>query len=176
MRAVIVIGNDGGKIMRELYSAFSQNGGAFMMSDNEISVPERFEFMLLPGDKKLDIKACPSILVFCGELYESLPFTPPANSIAIVESGNQNAMLLLKTLGLRTVTCGMSATDTVSLSSISDKAAAVSLQRELPTDDFGVIDACEISVKQTRPYSEYGVMATVSVLFLSRGEESVITL
>lgn len=64
------------------------------------------------------------------------------------------------------VAYGMSARDTITLSSIEEKSAVVALQRELPTLGGAVLDRQEIPVKSSSVTSPEELMAVVGSILI----------
>ncbi len=70
----------------------------------------------------------------------------PIGCIGVVCSDNREGLQTLMKSGVRTVTCGMSYRDTVTLSSTYEQLS-VCLQRRLPTVDGRVFEPAEFPVK-----------------------------
>lgn len=73
--------------------------------------------------------------------------TPEEGCIPILYSGSGRARRALSGCGLKCVSCGTAAYDTVTVSSIAKGSAMLTVQRELDTVYGGVIEPCEIPVK-----------------------------
>ncbi len=80
---------------------------------------------------------------------------PPCKA-AVALSDDAGAMERLKGAGCTVIACGTAETDTVSLSSIGERAAAVSLQRELTLPNGKKLEPCEIPVRLGGEYSSGG--------------------
>lgn len=112
----------------------------------------------------LCLKHC--IVVFGKEL----PFQPvelPESSVCIVESCNAEALSLLHDCGCTVLSCGMSGRDTLSVSSLEQASASVSLQREITTLTGQCIEPGDIPVSLSLPVDAYSLSAAVGVLLLS---------
>ncbi len=70
----------------------------------------------------------------------------PIGSIGVVHSDNKIGLQVLMQSGVRTVTCGMSYRDTVTLSSNMDRLT-VCLQRRIPTVGGGLREPAEFTVE-----------------------------
>lgn len=86
--------------------------------------------------------------------------------VVIVDSGDCEALTALSGLSLAAITCGTSASDTLSLSSMTADTAAVSLQRTVKTLGGTVIEPCEIPVTITRPISNRCLLLSCALLIL----------
>lgn len=84
----------------------------------------------------------------------------------IVDSGDSASLLALSGLNLTAVTCGTSASDTLSLSSLTADSAAVSLQRTIGTMSGAQIEPCEIPVTITAPISNRCLLLSCALLLL----------
>jgi hypothetical protein len=72
--------------------------------------------------------------------------TVPTEMVGVVGSDNKKGLECLMRSGVRTVTCGLSRRDTVTLSS-SVADITVCLQRRLPTVNSGILEPGEYVVK-----------------------------
>ena len=91
----------------------------------------------------------------------------PQDYIAVVDPENEEAIAMLKKNSMRTVTCGMSAKDTITYSSIDPECAIVSLQRELKTVGGEDLDPGEFPIKALSCKKDFALLAAVAVLLLS---------
>lgn len=86
-------------------------------------------------------------LVFILQTPDCLPKHFDCNSsIAIVDSGNPAVMELAFEKRLRTITCGRSSSDTLTLTSHTSDSAVVALQRSISAFDGTIIEPFEIPV------------------------------
>lgn len=86
--------------------------------------------------------------------------------IPIIHSQNKKAIAQLKDTNCVAITCGTSAKDTLSLASINDKNASISLQREL-TDVYGnAIEPMDITVTLQKERGVYPTLAACAALLL----------
>ncbi len=74
--------------------------------------------------------------------------TVPTGVVGIVGSSNKQGLECLMRSGVRTVTCGMSRRDTVTLSS-SVADVTVCLQRRLPVIGGGILEPAEYTVQNS---------------------------
>ena len=76
-----------------------------------------------------------------------LPYRHPAlpkGCIAVLRSDNMRIRRLIGGADIPCVACGTSCADTVTVSSLSRGKAMMTVQRELPAMDGGVIEPCEL--------------------------------
>ena len=92
--------------------------------------------------------------------------------ISIVESDNVAALKMLKDNGSDTVTCGMSSKDTITLSSIGENIAVLSIQREMKAVDGTAIQPSEIQVKLSKHIEGYPLLSVCAVLLLTKKSEN----
>ncbi len=76
------------------------------------------------------------------------PYVIPTGVISVVNSHNTNGLYCLMQSGVKTVTCGMSYRDTVTLSSSVSKPC-VCLQRKLPSFCGKIFEPCEYMIKNS---------------------------
>ena len=74
---------------------------------------------------------------------------------------------MLKDSPVPTLTCGMSPKDTLTLSSISDSSAVVSVQREIKDLNHQTIEPCEIKINYENRFSDYELLSACAVLLLA---------
>ena len=85
----------------------------------------------------------------------------PNNTIAIVNAENTSVLKQLCNACLRTIPCGLSAHDTLTLTSSTEDSLVVSLQRSLTTFEGATVDPMEIPIpmERFRGLSRYLLMA-----------------
>ena len=91
----------------------------------------------------------------------------PPHLIPVFDSGNQTAARLLMQQQREGVSCGCAPQDTLSLASLSDTQAVVSLQRGLCTLDHQLLEPRDLTLQLSRPYELFELMALCAVLLLS---------
>jgi hypothetical protein len=84
----------------------------------------------------------------------------------VVDSSDAQALDALSHLNLTAITCGTSASDTLSLSSLTADSAAVSLQRTVKTLGGADIEPCEIPVTITAPIGGGCLLLSCALLIL----------
>lgn len=92
------------------------------------------------------------------------------NWIAVIDSQNENVGKILKGTGVTAVSCGMSARDTLSISSISEGTAMISLQRTIKTLQNMIVEPRDIEVDFMQELSPFLLLSACAVLLFS-GED-----
>lgn len=123
------------------------------------------------------------LLLECGQIHTGngarsiiickSDFSIPAGRCAVCEDGafgvmqteNQNAAELLSGWGIPVISCGMSVTDTLTLSSVGAEGAVVCLQRSIPTLDGATVEPFEAPLNL--PCDSYALLCVAAVLLLS---------
>ncbi len=91
----------------------------------------------------------------------------PSSKIAVTLSCGGDIMRRLRDTGCTVVTCGTASDDTLSVSSIGEGKAAVSLQRRLMTLGGRQIEPCEIPIKAAHIRDSRIIPATAALLLLA---------
>ena len=89
----------------------------------------------------------------------------PAAKLAVTLSCDAKVMCMLRDTGCTVVTCGTADDDTLSVSSVGEHKAAVSLQRRLITLSGRKIEPCEIPIK-SKNISNLRIFEAVTALLL----------
>ncbi|WP_312645180.1 hypothetical protein [Hydrogenoanaerobacterium sp.] len=130
---------------------------------------EEFDFLLVEceqisfNNKERTIILCKSNFLATEKQYS----TCRSGTIGVVQSDNLAAAQALSEWQIPVISCGMSVTDTLTLSSISPDGAVICLQRSIPTLLGTVIEPFEVPIKLSRPFDSYALMCIVAVLLLS---------
>ena len=80
----------------------------------------------------------------------AVPKKLPADITAIINSDNENQLRAIQKSGIRAVTCGFSATSTVSFSSETEDTLTVSLNRRITALSGKIIEPLEIPLKKEK--------------------------
>ncbi|GEM_PF-5951684 len=121
-----------------------------------LQVLQRHDISVHFGIKPHDIMLC------FGDTAE----TPPPCSIAVAVLCDRVIMEQLRDMGCTVVTCGTALTDTLSVSSIGEQSAAVSLQRSVTTLSGKEIEPCEIPVRLNGLSDSVIITAAAAMLLL----------
>ena len=139
--------------------------GADYISDKAVSSVGG-QFTVISEYKKTDIKLKSGIAVFIDDTdrFDNQIF--PDGIIGICEDNNTAALKAFKDSETPVISCGMSAKNTVTLSSFGDASLLASLQRTLTDFKGNEIDPAEFRIKLTKKYSPFAVMASAAVLLI----------
>ena len=111
------------------------------------------------------------IFVFKSNLQFQDNIIIPPGFLAILPSYNCNAASILKNINVFAVTCGTSSRDTISLSSLNNSRAVISLQRNVRSVDDELILPHEIVVDLNGQIAIYPLLASIAILVLCNGSE-----
>lgn len=127
---------------------------------------DRPEFFLY-GCEKIPQTASNGILLFknsfCFEQQQKIP----SGFIPVFESRNVQAAAALKGTGIVGVTCGTSAKDILSIASLEDTSATISLQRSVKTLTGLVLEPYDLTIQLKKPVNPFPLLMICSVLLLS---------
>ena len=139
--------------------------GADYISDKAVSSVGG-QFTVISEYKKTDIKLKSGIAVFIDDTDRFNNQIFPDGIIGICEDNNTAALKAFKDSETPVISCGMSAKNTVTLSSFGDASLLASLQRTLTDFKGNEIDPAEFRIKLTKKYSPFAVMASAAVLLI----------
>jgi hypothetical protein len=127
------------------------------------------EFFLYESEKIPQTKSNSGILLFKNSFrFETeQPQKISSEFIPVFESHNTHAAAALKGTGIVGVTCGTSPKDVLSIASLSDTGATVSLQRNVKILTGEVLEPLDITLQFKNPVSPFPLLAACSVLLLS---------
>jgi hypothetical protein len=172
---VVLFGEDDGlKIGGQLRSALSKNGGVVHIYDGGLFSHGCDRFLLYETVVPPVLETENGVIIFKNRLPDCSDFSIPTSFTAVVGSENSAALRLLKNSGINTISCGMSACDTLSLSSIDEHSGAVSLQRTVKTVAGQELLPREIPVRLVEPLDEYAILAACAVVLLYSEETDLI--
>lgn len=150
-----------------LYSALSQNGGVQSFCRNELkSSCGDPQFSLCHTSCVPHTRGVSGVLVFDDGFKSGGSFELSESLIPVLDSDNKKALSRLKDAGRVAVTCGTGSRDTLSIASISETRATVSLQREL-IDIYGNrVEPRDIIVSFENRMEVYPLLAVSAALLL----------
>ncbi|MCL2035204.1 MAG: hypothetical protein FWG94_10820 [Oscillospiraceae bacterium] len=94
-------------------------------------------------------------------------FETTGGQVAIVDSGNNDAMKLVSSTKMPAVTCGLSPCDTLTLSSLSEDSAVIGLQRCITCFDGAVIEPQEIPVSLCAQVDSFTLLSAAAIFILT---------
>ncbi len=155
----------GKKMASSLFYALSRYFDTTFFDGEKILKKGTGRRIFLISSKKAISSSLPHITVFSENYKGDIPMLCK-NAISIVSSDNKQLLLCLSKTASCAVTCGMSAKDTITCTSIIEKRAVIATQRcltdicgkcHLPSESpFEINDNCDI----------YGAMAQFALLTL----------
>ena len=125
---------------------------------------EKYQIAGPPGEE--------GTIVVLSELLERSPLPPPGLSPgcpAIFSGQNQAAAQFAGEAGLVPLDCGLSLRDTLTLSSLTESSAMVSLQRPVARLDGAMVEPVDLPLVLTRPWEPFHLLCCAGVLLLSGG-------
>ncbi|MDL2233244.1 hypothetical protein LJC63_06655 [Ruminococcaceae bacterium OttesenSCG-928-L11] len=148
------------RLLAKPYRLFSCYGG-------KILARPRYPDLFLAGAQSLgEISVHNSIVVYRDLLNPRLLISHSGQAVAIVDSANAAAVDHVAALQLPAITCGLSARDTITLSSIGSERAMINLQRAFHCIGGARVDPLETPVAITDAMDPYAVMASAAVCLL----------
>lgn len=171
MIKVLVFGDRSEKLFTEkLCQVLKEFGGVLgFCNDCAIEHEKNNAFLFVECDQLCELNWTNAILVFKSrqKRYNFHKFKISEQTVSIVEEGNERALRILKGSPALTLTCGMSPKDTLTLSSISENNAVVSLQREIQDLNGNIIEPCEIKITYKEAFSKFELLTICGILLLS---------
>ncbi|HCC35017.1 MAG TPA: hypothetical protein DEQ02_05060 [Ruminococcaceae bacterium] len=169
MHTVILFGSKNERQTGErLCGAFEKNGGVYFIKDNLLMLGGGApSFLLCEYESLPETSVKQGIVIFKNEISKYSRIDIPSGFTAVVDSENAPALSLLKQRKIQTVTCGMSSHDTLSISSVKEDRAAVSLQRAIVRLDGSEMEACEIPMKFEAFPGDYALLCCCAALILT---------
>ncbi|MCI8360775.1 MAG: hypothetical protein HFE86_05490 [Clostridiales bacterium] len=170
MTAIMLCGRQDRALPRELSRVLSVCGGVCLDTDEEISVKPECRFLLVQKDRPPRWRTQAGVCVLPPDTGGLHRWQVPAGFVAVAPSDAPAALRMLERQGAPAVACGMSAADTVTLSSIHEGRAVVCLQRVLTTLSGEKVEPGDYPIGLAAPISPYGLMAGIAILLLA-GED-----
>lgn len=140
----------------------------YMVSEQSVSVRGKGKSLLLLDvgkTKEVCTEPC-LLLVKPGTDLSGLMKVEGENVIALASSACPEQIAKLAEMKVPTVVCGMSSKDTVTFSSFSDSAAAVSLQRTVEKIDGEFVEPMEITLEFDHRYDSSTVLFYAAAMIL----------
>lgn len=108
----------------------------------------------------------PCLLVFT---HNQIPYSLHicGQVISIVDETNTRALSMLRQCGRAVVSCGMGKKSTVSIASLSEDNAVVSIQRQMKALNGELIEPHDLKITLRRPLEEFPLMSLCVLLLLT---------
>ncbi len=113
-----------------------------------------------------------STIAVLSDLLESPPDSVPElpkGCPAILSGQNEAAALFARREGLLPVDCGLSIRDSLTLSSVTETSAVISLQRPVARLDGSLVEPVEFPLTLTRRWTPYHLLCCGGALLLAGG-------
>ena len=170
MTTVILYGLTGGYVAEDIKRVLA-NYGLIAVCGNHISEEkEEPKFLIIEYTTNANIETNSGIIVMTGDISKSFHLKIPEGYKGIVYSSEIGALELLRDNNVTTITCGMSNTDTLMLSSISENTASVCLQRKIITLSGREVEPREFPIKLIDRITDYALLAAFGILLLTDTE------
>lgn len=140
--------------------------GANYISDKAVT-GNGGSFTIVSEYKKTDICLKNGIVVFTEETDRFRGQKFPIGTVGICEDRNKKALQLFHDSLIPVISCGMSAKNTVTLSSLNSNSLLASLQRTVTDCRGNSLYPEEFKIKLTDSYTPFAVMASAAVLLLN---------
>lgn len=157
-------------ITSKLCRVLSDYGGVLYFSDLkaiQYGSSSNTAFIIFECDKMCEISIPDCIVIFKSKQTSSCHIKLCNSTISIVESSNKKAIHSIGGNQNPCISCGMSSNDTVTLSSISDTDAIISIQRSIKELSGKTIEPCDVTVKQKNFCDGFALLSTFCTLALS---------
>ena len=116
----------------------------------------------------LEVRQGENMIIISKDIRESYPMpVQGGNIVAIVDCGNERLVDFVSSTKLPAITCGLSPKDTITLSSIEEDSAVVTLQRAVTCFDGTVAEPQEIPVRLSGITDNFSLMAASAVFILT---------
>ena len=172
MILVVLYGDaDDAQIGKELSAILACHGGVLHIRSSQ-SVhhsPDggQTDFVLYECDTAPRFETEKGIFVFKNKISRYAGLKVPKGWLAVVDAGNVSALSVLQKSGISAVTCGMSAKDTLNLSSSKEFSAVVSFQRQMYSLSGQEVYEQDVPVRLEKEMDPYVILSACAVLALA---------
>lgn len=160
-----VVVQAGDELLCSLYRALSRSYEVLCVGQREVLLPDISPEVLLLGAKRAP-ECDGDVIYVLKDAQEDEDFTPSPHAVAVVHSQDESSLRFCAQHHLRTLTCGLSSKDTLTLSSVTAESAVICLQREIGTLHGEVLEPYEIPVKLRRRIDRMELLSLAAVLLL----------
>lgn len=127
---------------------------------------ENPDFLVWDCEQIPEVALKKGILVFKNSYRPTPNILIPPEFLCVFESHNQYAAEVLKKVGASAAVCGLSARETLSISSLDYESAVLSLLRNVKTIQGNLLEPHDFEVKTNREISPRHMLVTAMVLLL----------
>lgn len=165
---VIAANNQEKKFINALQNIISRNFRAIHCMARCLDARcENAELLLTDIDSFDLVYSETAIIVFKDSAKLPLDFQTNKQMVAIVDSCNKDAVRIASDTKVPAITCGLSACDTITLSSISEDSAVIDLQRCVTCFDGTIAEPQEIPVSLCSSIDSFALMCAAAIFVLS---------
>lgn len=175
MISIILYGNSHDKkIFNCLKKNFSHLYHCHFLNEQYFATSkEPADFFIYETDHPMDILSEHCIVVFKDSgSFETKPFQNK-QYVSIVNSENKWAIEFIKENDIKTITCGLSLKDIVSVSSYTQESTVVALQRSICSLSGTKIEPAEIPITRSTNADLYSILVMNTILLLSERQADV---
>jgi hypothetical protein len=174
MTNIILCGDAGdSSVSTALIPALTLYGGVFYAGPGKV-----FEscasprFFLGECEEVPQIGLQTGILLFKNSIRQQSKYRIPDRFFCVLQTKNTHAAALLRDTAATVVTCGTSTRDTLSIAGLEGAGAALSLQRNLPMLDGGILEPFDFTVSCSEERSPNQLLSVCAVLLISGADSS----
>ena len=163
---ITIIVSPASKITMLLYRTLSRCCEVLCITQKEILLPDIApDILLISSDMPLE---CEGDVIYVLGGMKNIPSncTFSSRAVAVVQSHHIAALDFAAQNHLKTLTCGLLHTDTLTLSSLQEESAVLCLQRAVSTFGGGITEPAEIPVTLQSALSRGELLVLASVLLL----------
>ncbi len=172
MIPVILYGKNGNRIADEICGLLKEYG-IIRVGDRRIKFAANSpKFLIIESKCTKEIDIPQGIIVIAGEIEADTELRIKGDFRGVVFSSDKEALKLLKNTEVSVISCGMAEEDTLSLSSIKENAAVISINRKIKTLNGAFIDPQEHKVILKKPITDYSLLVAYAILLCSTWQET----
>ena len=164
----VVMKTENNSIYNVLKQAVQENISTTYLSESRLIGNKKNSDLIFYNLPNLEQINCDKTLLILDHLKNcEIRCASSCRVIAVVNSNNTEALQTASALKIPAVTCGMQSKDTITLSSITQESAVLSIQRSIVTFDNTVIEPSEIPLTLHSSLDNFTILAVCAILILS---------
>ena len=153
---------------REISSMLEKNFHAITVHERKLKANcTAPELIVTDIDSFCSIQSQDTIIIFKDPVKMDIEDSGGRMTVAVVDSQNIKLGPIVASTGIPAITCGLSARDTITLSSIRTDSAVIDLQRSVTCFDNSIVEPQDIPVNLEKPVDSFALMAVASVCILT---------
>jgi len=176
MIPIILYGKHDSRIVNEICGLLKEYG-IIRVSDRRIeSLVNSPRFLVVESKSTKVIEIPQGVIVITGKIEADTKLCIKGDFRGVVFSSDKEALKLLKNTDVSVISCGMAEEDTLSLSSIKEDSAVISINRKIKTLNGTFIEPQEHKVILKKPITDYSLLVAYAILLCSTRQETDDTL